>query len=48
MMKALGFDTLKAEKQHVNIYVKKGPAPEFTDEVKKYIYSLEKKMRCML
>ena len=23
MMKALGFDTLKAEKQHVNIYVKK-------------------------
>ena len=23
MMKALGFDTLKAEKQHVNVYVKK-------------------------
>ena len=37
MMKALGFDTLKAEKQHVKVYVKKGPAPEFTDKVKKYI-----------
>ena len=37
MMKALGFDTLKAEKQHVNIYVKKRPALEFTYEVKKYI-----------
>ena len=37
MMKALGFDTLKAEKQHVNVYVKKGPAPEFADEVKKYM-----------
>ena len=37
MMKALGFDTLKAEKQHVNVCVKKRPAPEFTDEVKKYI-----------
>ena len=23
MMKALGFDTLKAEKQHVNVYIKK-------------------------
>ena len=37
IMKALGFDTLKAEKQHVNVYVKKRPAPDFTDEVKKYI-----------
>ena len=34
MMKALGFDTLKAEKQHVNVYIKKRSAPEFTDEVK--------------
>ena len=37
IMKVFGFDTLKAEKQHVNIYVKKRPAPDFTDEVKKYI-----------
>ena len=37
MMKALGFDTLKAEKQHVNVYVKKRPAPDFTNEVKMYI-----------
>ena len=37
MMKALGFDTLKAEKQHVNVYIKKMPEPEFPDEVKKYI-----------
>ena len=36
MMKALGFDTLKAEKQHVNVDVKKMPVPEFPDEVKKY------------
>ena len=35
--KALGFDTLKAEKQQVNMYVKKRPAPDFTDKVKKYI-----------
>ena len=46
-MKSLGFDTLKAEKQHVNVYVKKRPAPDFTDEVKS-TYSLEKKMRSML
>ena len=37
MMKALGFDTLKAEKQHVNVFVKKRPQPEFSDDVKKYI-----------
>ena len=37
IMKALGFDKLKVEKQHVNVYVKKRPAPDFTDEVKKYI-----------
>ena len=37
IMKALGFDTLKAEKQHVNVYVKKRPAPDFMDKVKKYI-----------
>ena len=37
MMKALGSDTLKAEKQHVNVFVKKRPQPEFSDEVKKYI-----------
>ena len=37
MMKALGFDTLKAEKQHVNMFVKKRPQPEFSDDVKKYI-----------
>ena len=36
MMKALGFDTLKAEKQHLNVYVKKRPVPDFTDKVKKY------------
>ena len=36
MMKALGFDTLKAEKQHVNVFVKKRQQPEFSDEVHKY------------
>ena len=25
LMKAVGFDTLKAEKEHVNVYVKKDP-----------------------
>ena len=37
LMKAVAFDTLKAEKQHVNVYVKKRPAPEFPEDVKKYI-----------
>ena len=37
MMKALGFDTLKAEKQHVNVYIQKRLALEFIDEVKKDI-----------
>ena len=36
LMKAVGFDTLKAEKQHVNIYIKK-PAPEIPEDMKKYI-----------
>ena len=37
LMKAVGFDTLKAEKQHVNVYVKKRPVLEIPDDVKKYI-----------
>ena len=37
LMKAVGFDILKVEKQHVNVYVKKRPAPEIPDDVKKYI-----------
>ena len=37
MMKALGFNTLKAEKQYVNVFVKKRPQPKFSDDVKKYI-----------
>ena len=37
LMKAVGFDTLMAEKEHVNVYVKKRPTPEIPDDVKKYI-----------
>ena len=37
LMKAASFNTLKAEKQRVNVYVKKRPAPEFPEDVKKYI-----------
>ena len=37
LMKAVGFNTLKEKKEHVNVYVKKRPAPEIPDDVKKYI-----------
>ena len=37
MLKALGLDTLKSEKQHVSVFVKKRPQPDFTNDVKKYI-----------
>ena len=37
MFKALGFQTLKAEKQHVNVHVIGRPAPEPDPDVLKYM-----------
>ena len=37
MYKALGLDTLKAEKLHVNVHVKGRPQPDVSAEVQKYL-----------
>ena len=37
LYKGLGFDTLKAEREHMNVFVKKRPAPQIPIEVQKYM-----------
>ena len=37
MYKGLGFDTLKAEREHMNVFVKKRPTPQIPIEVQKYM-----------
>ena len=37
LYKGLGFDTLKAEREHMNVFVKKRPAPHIPREVQKYM-----------
>ena len=46
MYKALGLDTLKSEKDHVNVHVKGKPKPDVSPEFRN-IWILETKMKLM-
>ena len=37
LYKGLGFETLKAEREHINIFVKNRPTPQVPPEVQKYM-----------
>ena len=37
LYKGLGFETLKAEREHINIFVKNRPAPQVPPVVQKYM-----------
>ena len=37
LYKGLGFETLKAEREHINLFVKNRPAPQVPPEVQKYM-----------
>ena len=49
MFRALGFDTLKEEKEHCYVYCKRRPPKDFTPEVQRYIqFSCESEIHAIL